>query len=106
AVIVAATLAIASGGDGSSAAEGSSAATAYTVTPSVRPAVEAEVAGTLEAEGVGAAVAECAGRRVGAGTTLDQLARIHRRPAYAWRWAFKEANGCQHAFLAGKPPFA
>ncbi|MBS1883836.1 MAG: hypothetical protein JSS97_12885 [Actinobacteria bacterium] len=106
-VLLAGILATASAGDGSSAAgRGPGGANGYVAGASVRPAVEAEVADALEAEGVGAAVAECAGKRVGAGTTLDQLARMHRRPAYAWRWAFKEASGCQHAFLTGRPPLA
>ncbi len=108
-LLLAGILAISSAGDGSSAAarsEGPGGATGYAADASVRPAVEAEVADALEAEGVGAAMAECAGKRVGAGTTLGQLARMHHQPAYAWRWAWKEASDCRHAFIAGKPPFA
>lgn len=106
-VLLAGVLAISSAGDGPSAAgRGPGGANGYVAGASVRPAVEAEVADALEAEGVGAAVAECAGKRVGAGTTLGQLARMHHQPAYAWRWAFKEASGCQHAFLTGRAPLA
>ena len=101
-------LAISSGGDGSSAAARGGSPTGMTgnaADPAIRPAVEAEVADALEAEGAGAAMAECAGQRVGAETTPGQLARIHRRPAHVWRWAWKEASGCRHAFLAAGGPY-
>jgi|SRR6185312_9271513 len=71
----------------------------------IRPVVEADVAGVLEAEGVGSAMAECAGRRVGRFASPGQLSRAQRQPDYAWRWALKAAGHCRRAFLTESGPY-
>jgi hypothetical protein len=100
--------AVSSGGVGSSSAARGRAAesVARGAATAARPAVEADVTGALEAEGVGAGMAECAGRRVGTAATPGQLARASRQPAYAWRWAWKAADACRNIFMSPNGPYA
>ena len=104
-------LVISSGSDGSGAvARGAGPAATASAGPrthtQVRPVVEVDVARALEAEGVGEAMAECAGKRVGAAASPGQLSRARRQPDYAWRWAWKAAGHCRRAFLTESGPYA